>query len=173
MLFAALFSSCAGLDYSAREKDTQDYIIKKKQKEIFYKDYKRIVILEMVYFDDNLQKNFLADYQNISTNKKDLVKEKNNEVFLALVSLQNNAINLEKKDTEWSFFWKREDQKNYEALMVKKIKPSNLYYQFLQKYYSIDNWTDLYLLKIPKSSKKNSSIEIKLASLQGKIVMSW
>ncbi len=180
-----IFFSCS----TARNRSVSEYknpsikksIINKTRTANLYKDYKRVVIMDAIYFDWELRKLFVENYaDSYYEEKHNFLKQQRTEynnlyTFFVFVSFQKPRSELQKTNSHWKFFVKDEDKGKYFEAEVKKLKKKDLYSFFLEKnFYYYDNWTDIYLVTAVRSSNnKPKFLKLQLASLQGKAEVVW
>ena len=180
-----IFFSCS----TARNRSVSEYknpsikksIINKTRTANLYKDYKRVVIMDAIYFDWELRKLFVENYaDSYYEEKHNFLKQQRTEynnlyTFFVFVSFQKPRSELQKTNSYWKFFVKDEDKGKYFEAEVKKLKKKDLYSFFLEKnFYYYDNWTDIYLVTAVRSSNnKPKFLKLQLASLQGKAEVVW
>ena len=136
-------------------------IIDKTRTANLYKEYRRVVIMDALYFDWELRKLFIKNYaESYYKDKQSLLKQHQKEhnnlyTFFVFVSFQKPRSELQKPNSYWKFFVKDELEGEYYVTEVKKLKKKDLYTFFLEKnFYYYDNWTDLYLVTAVRSSEE-------------------
>ena len=183
LLLALLSVSCSSINATYLDENyIKHYFLAQKKNTTLYKDYHRVLIMEVLYFDWTLRKNFLKNYNDnyfIKNNKlltqhqKEYQKEYQ---FFVLIALQDTPSKLEQSDAYWKFFLKDWNTKNYASVKIKKIKKTDLYYQFIANNYTgLDNWTELYLLKTERdfTISKAQNLILQISSLGGTARVEW
>ncbi len=185
MLLLSGFVSCSTARNRSLIKPKNDVIknliIDKTRTANFYKDYRRVVIMDALYFDWELRKLFIENYtDSYYEDKKELLKQHQQEhnnlySFFVFISFQKSRSELQNPDSHWKFFVKDNPEGEYYKTEVKKLKKKDIYSFFLEKnFYYYDNWTDLYLVTAVRSSEKPTEIlKLQLGSLQGKAEAKW
>ena len=184
LLTIIIFSSCSLLiNSSSKKKEVEEYIFLHQKTNSYYKDYKRVFILEAIYFDWNLRQKFIAIHHNyyhsdkVQTTKIQRQEYQQKYYFFVLVSFQKLPSQLEKEESVWKFFLKDWHSEEYLPMTkVEKLNKENIYYQFLAtNYKNIDNWTELYLLKMDRdfSITPKQNLILQLSSLQAKAQLEW
>ena len=112
-------------------------IIDKTRTANLYKDYKRVVIMDALYFDWELRKLFIESYADSYYGKKQnslkqqFTEYNNLYTFFVFVSFQKPRSDLQKTNSHWKFFVKDELEGKYYETEIKKLKKKDIYTFFL------------------------------------------
>jgi hypothetical protein len=178
LLFVPLFlNACA----TNLKQATYNHIISQRKQATLYHDYRRVLIMEAVYFDWRLRENFASGYsENYFTPVEPILAEQKEEYrqkyyFFVLTTFQDIGADLENENASWKFFLKDWNQDRYLPTEVERLKKKDLYYQYFTTLYPMDKWSELYLVKADRdfSITPEQNLILQLGNLQHKLQLQW